>query len=83
MAMPRIAPNTTSEGWSIARYIRAHPKTRTVAAMASFAYQRGRPGTTSVYATPTSTRARTPTGGDGMENPPHPPMMATPKGRVL
>jgi hypothetical protein len=76
MATPPTA-YTASPGWSTPRYCLASATTVTIPRVLSFAYDRGRPATSSVYVMPISRAVRIATGADGMEYPPHPLMIAT------
>src|SRR6516165_3069013 len=80
MATPSATPNSTSSGWSTARYSRDRENAATTAATAAFAYDRGRPGTTRQYTAPIRKKASPATTVAGAEYPPQLPMIHTPYG---
>src|SRR5579863_2594583 len=81
MATPRPTPNSTSSGWSTARYNRDKQNEATMAATAVFAYDRGRPGTTRQYTAPMPKKVSAAVTVAGAEYPSQLPMIGTPYGR--
>ena len=81
MATPSPRPNSTSSGWSTARYSRDRQNAASTAAATAFAYDRGRPGTTRQYTAPIRKKASPATTVAGAEYPSQLPMIHTPYGR--